>query len=271
MVGETDTLSKAIAAFPSAGRRALVDVVAPRSFAGRLSAREAGRLAAATGLDADALLLVLLPIAAAFARPGLSGFFVGAVARGGSGALYLGANLEFPGTSVWTSVHAEQSAVTQAWSAGETSIAAIAVNATPCGLCRQFLTELDGDATLQIITPHRRALLADLLPDRFGPESLGRQADMLGASRRPITLVHGSDDPLVLAALDAARVSHAPYTEAPAGMALRHRSGAIVSGAYAESAAHNPSLAPLAAALSRRVFAGLEGEEIMAAALVAVA
>ena len=40
--------------------------------------------------------------------------------------------------------------------------------------------------------------------------------------------------------------------------------------ADAESVAHNPSLAPLAMALSRRVFAGLEADEIAAATLVAV-
>jgi hypothetical protein len=51
---------------------------------------------------------------------------------------------------------------------------------------------------------------------------------------------------------------------------LKLRSGTLVSGSYAESAAHNPSIAPLAMALSQRVFLGLEGDEIVSATLVAI-
>ena len=39
----------------------------------------------------------LLPTAQALARPAISGFRVGAIAHGLSGALYFGANLEFVG------------------------------------------------------------------------------------------------------------------------------------------------------------------------------
>ncbi|MBL8700561.1 MAG: cytidine deaminase [Alphaproteobacteria bacterium] len=270
MVGETDTLSNAIAAFPAAGRRALIAAVAPQSFAGCLAARDAALIARTSGMLPDGLLLALVPLATAYARPAISEFYVGAVARGRSGALYLGANLEFPGTSLWTSLHAEQSAVARAWAHGETSIEALAVSAPPCGLCRQFLAELGPGEALAIVTPQGRATLAELLPRAFGPASLGRTAGLLDAPRRPLELAHPNSDPLVAAALDAARASYAPYTAAPAGVALRLRSGAIVSAPYAESAAHNPSMAPLAAALSQRVFAGLEGDEIMAAVLVAV-
>lgn len=271
MVSDPDTLSKAIAAFPQAGRRALVAVVAPQSFAGHLTPRQAELLAQSAELDADTLMMALLPIAAAYARPGLSAYFVGAVARGGSGALYLGANLEFPGTSLWTSVHAEQSAVVQAWSAGEASIESIAVTASPCGLCRQFLMELGDSAALRIVTPARRALLADLLPDAFDAAALARRPGLLSGPRRSLALVHASEDPLVQAAFAAARASYSPYSQTPAGVALRHRSGAVITGAYAESVAHNPGVAPMGAALSQRVFRGLEGDEIVAAALVAIA
>lgn len=270
MVGDNEDLSNAIAAFPQAGRRALSDVVAPREFAGRLTAREAAKVAEAAGLDADGLLLALLPIAAAYARPSISEFFVGAVARGGSGALYLGANLEFAGTSLWTSLHAEQSAVAHAWAGGERAIDTIAVNAAPCGLCRQFLVELGTADTLKIVTAAGRRPLAWLLPQSFGPAALGRSGGLLDAPRLRIELAHASDDPVVLAACAAAQQSYAPYTAAPAGVALRLRSGSIVVGSYAESAAHNPSLSPLAMALSQRIFAGREGDEILAAALVAV-
>lgn len=271
MLGETQALSNAIAAFPAAGRKALVDAVAPLDFAGVLTQQQARFIAQAAGLGGDALLSALLPVAAAYARPPLSGFFVGAAARGASGAIYCGANLEFAGTSPWTSLHAEQAAVARAWAAGEAAIEAIAVDAAPCGLCRQFLMELGEPARLSILaTGEPPASLAELLPRAFGPADLGRAGGLLSGHRPGIELDGGAGDGLVAAALGATRRSYAPYTGAEAGIALRLRSGTIVDGSYAESAAHNPGLAPLAMALSRRVMEGLEGDEIVAATLVAV-
>jgi cytidine deaminase len=265
MLGEMDPLSNAIAGFPQAGRKALVAAVAPLSFSGRLSPRQARMIADAAGLDDDGLLRALLPVAAAYARPAISGFFVGAVARAGSGAVYCGANMEFPGTSLWTSLHAEQSAIAQAWSAEETRIDALAVTAAPCGLCRQFMMELGDPAALAVLVADEpRTTLAALLPSAFGPLALGRTVALLGTPTRRLALDHAEDGELVAAALAAAQRSYAPYT----GTELR--SGVIVTGSYAESATHNPGLPPLQMALSRRVFEGREGDEIMGAVLVAV-
>jgi cytidine deaminase len=131
--------------------------------------------------------------------------------------------------------------------------------------------ELGDPARLAIIVPGEEpSTLAQLLPRAFGPADLGRAGGLLAGSRAGIELEGGEGDGLALAALDAARRSYAPYTGAEAGVALRLRSGALVDGSYAESAAHNPGLAPLAMALSRRVMEGLEGDEIVAATLVAV-
>ena len=272
MLGEMQALSNAVAGFPSgAGRKALIDLVAPLDFAGQLSPAQTRFLAEASGLADDALLAALIPVAAAFARPPLSNVFVGAVARGASGAIHCGANLEFAGTSLWHSLHAEQAAVAQAWAAAESGIDALAVGTVPCGLCRQFLLELGDPANLAVLvagTP--RATLAEMLPHGFGPAALGRPGGLLGCAPPMLALEGRDQDPLTLAALDAAQRSYAPYTGAAAGIALKLRSGAVVDGSYAESVAHNPSLAPLAMALSRRVFAGLEADEIAAATLVAV-
>jgi cytidine deaminase len=272
MLGETQALSNAIARFPAgAGRKALIDAVAPVEFAGHLSPAQARFIAETAGLDGDGLLVALVPIAAAYARPPLSGFYVGAVARGASGAIHCGANIEFAGTSPWHSLHAEQAAIANAWAAGETAIEAIAAGASPCGLCRQFMMELGDPAALSILAPEMpRASLAELLPRAFGPVALGRAAGLLDSPRPAIDLASPDADPLTEAALAAARRSYAPYSGAEAGVALRLRSGAVHWGCYAESAAHNPSLAPLAMALSRRVFAGQEGDDIVAATLVAV-
>lgn len=67
-----------------------------------------------TGLDDAALAFALLPLAAACSVAPISKFYVGAVARGVSGNLYFGANMEFRGASMQQTVHAEQSAVTHA-------------------------------------------------------------------------------------------------------------------------------------------------------------
>jgi len=115
-----------------------------------------------------------------------------------------------------------------------------------------------------------RTSLAALLPDAFAPAALGRAAGLLATPTRRLALDHPDDDELVAAALAAAQRSYAPYTATEAGVALRLRSGAIVTGSYAESAAYNPGLPPLQMALSRRVFEGREGDEIVAAVLVAV-
>ena len=48
-----------------------------------------------------------------------SNFYVGAIAVGDSGNFYFGANMEFVGVPLSASIHAEQSAVMNAWIHGE--------------------------------------------------------------------------------------------------------------------------------------------------------
>lgn len=210
------------------------------------------------GQTTDSLMLSLLPWAASFADPSISGFVVGAIAFGGSGALYAGGNLEFAGMPLGASVHAEQAAVTNAWFHGEHELTAIAVTATPCGHCRQFMTELidvdlpefGGPAHLAIFVPGRPATtLADLLPAAFGARDLGIVGGLLAGSEVPLTARIDADDVLGQAALRAARASYAPYSRAYAGVALQTADGTTFTGRYAESAAYNPSLPGLQAAL----------------------
>ncbi|OVA08458.1 CMP/dCMP deaminase [Macleaya cordata] len=51
------------------------------------------------------------------------------------------------------------------------------------------------------------------------------------------------------AALEAANKSHAPYSGCPSGVALMDSAGKVYKGLYTESAAYNPSLGPVQAAL----------------------
>ncbi|STV14639.1 cytidine deaminase [Klebsiella pneumoniae] len=154
-------------------RRPSAPMLADPHFPALLEADQVATLQHATGLDEDALAFALLPLAAACARPDLSHFNVGAIARGVSGRWYFGGNMEFLGATMQQTVHAEQSAISHAWLRGETSLRAITVNYTPCGHCRQFMNELNSGLALRIHLPGREAhALEHYLPDAFGPKDL---------------------------------------------------------------------------------------------------
>ncbi|PIN25134.1 Cytidine deaminase [Handroanthus impetiginosus] len=70
-------------------------------------------------------------------------------------------------------------------------------------------------------------------------------------------------------ALEAANNSHAPYSGCPSGVALMDCEGKVYGGSYVESAAYNPSLGPLQAALVAYVArGGGDYERIVSAVLV---
>lgn len=74
---------------------------------------------------------------------------------------------------------------------------------------------------------------------------------------------------LRMEALEAANNSHAPYSGCPSGVALMDCEGKVYRGSYVESAAYNPSLLPVQAALVACIAGGGGGyERIVAAALV---
>lgn len=250
----------AFAKLPANLQSALHPLLEPVHFPAMLSAQEVTLLRQQTGLDDTALAFALLPLAAACARPAISHFHVGAIARGISGNIYFGANMEFPGTMLQQTIHAEQSAVTHAWLRGEKQLAAITVNYTPCGHCRQFMNELNSGTDLRIDLPGREpATLGDYLPDAFGPIDLEITTRLLDEEN------HGfapDGDTLSQAAIAAANRSHAPYSQSPSGVALEMKDGAVITGSYAENAAYNPSLPPLQAALNVAYLSGYESDDI---------
>lgn len=234
--------------------RPLVDDV---RFQASLTPEQITLLMQQTRLDADRLALALLPLAAACAVVPVSGFQVGAIARGSSGHWYFGANMEFRGAAIQQTVHAEQSAITHAWLRGERQLAAVTVNYTPCGHCRQFMNELNSGTALRISLPDRApGTLADYLPEAFGPGDLGITTRLLDEVDHRYPL---SGDSLTQAAIAAASASHAPYSGAHSGVALSTATGAMATGRYAENAAFNPSLPPLQAAL---IALNMQGEDI---------
>ncbi|WP_145564107.1 cytidine deaminase [Yersinia aldovae] len=227
---------------------ALKPIMNANDFPAMLTAEQVKTVKSNSGLDDDELAFALLLLAAACALTPVSDFNVGAIARGISGNLYFGANMEFMGTPLQQTIHAEQCAVTHAWLNNEASLVSITVNYTPCGHCRQFMNELNSGSGLHIHLPGRPAsTLGQYLPDAFGPKDL----DITTLLMDPVD--HGykiaETDELTQAALAGANHSHAPYSNAHSGVALETADGIIYTGRYAENAAFNPSLPPLQAAL----------------------
>ncbi len=210
----------------------------------------------------------LLPKAAAFAKPPISNFHVGAICRGTTtGNLYFGANVEFAGEALSFTVHAEQAAVTNAWINGEAGVDLVVVTAAPCGYCRQFLNELSTATTLQVsIGEEDTHPLSYFLPQAFGPGDLGVTSGLMAATNNKLSI--NETDDLAQGALRAANMSYAPYSKSFAGVAVRTSDGKTFIGPYGENAAFNPSISPLEVALSALNLGGGDWSQIAEAVLV---
>ncbi|WP_456297266.1 cytidine deaminase [Vibrio sp. AK197] len=263
----TSRIEQALQEMPKVVSDFLAPIFLNRDFDATLSTEQFAELQTITGLADDELRLALLPLAAALAYTPLSKFNVGALARGTSGKIYFGANIEFDGVQLGQTIHAEQCAISHAWMKGETGIKDVTVNYSPCGHCRQFMNELTTSQTLQIQLPERDPMsLQEYLPDSFGPGDLGIDAGLMSSVNHELT--SQDSDPLIQHALSALNRSHAPYTHNLSGVALKLKNGRIFTGAYAENAAFNPSLPPLQVALAQLLIAQQSLDEIEAGALV---
>lgn len=95
--------------------------------------------------------------------------------------------------------------------------------------------------------------LEALLPESFGPADLG--VDSYALPPAPVALAllgppaEAGDPVLASCALDAAGRSRAPFSGRLAGVALRTTGGQVHTGSYIESAAYNPSVPALQAAV----------------------
>jgi cytidine deaminase len=106
-----------------------------------------------------------------------SNYPVGAALLMEDGSIVTGVNVE--NASYGLSMCAERTAVFKAVTEGYRKILAVAVatdNAgSPCGACRQVLTEFAGDVPVYLVDAAgngRDTTLYALLPDHFGPENL---------------------------------------------------------------------------------------------------
>ena len=262
-----DLLEQALSRLPESIADSLTPIVLDKDFDATLSSQQFDTLLKCSGLNDADLRVALLPLAACYAHVPISKFYVGAIARGLTGTLYFGANMEFSGVQLGQSIHAEQAAISHAWMKGETGIKDVTVNHTPCGHCRQFMNELTTASSLMIQLPQRDELsLQHYLPESFGPDDLDIAQRLMDKSHQGVE--HPLDDPLLTQALAALNLSHAPYTHNVSGVALRTTTQDTFQGAYAENAAFNPSLAPLQVALIQMRMAGLDFSLVTHVALV---
>lgn len=225
-------------------------------------------------LSSEEALIKLVGTCRNLARPPISNFQVAALAVGISGRVYIGVNLEFEGLPLSQSVHAEQFAIANAIQEGETGLKLLVVTHSPCGHCRQFLSELRGAGELTVIIANEEKVkrpLSELIPYGFGPSDLLSDEFPLLMEPRYNGIEFDSfisRDTLFEAALSAANKSYAPYSESPSGIAIQMRSGEILTGSYLESAAYNPSLPPLQSAIISLVSRGHVYEDIMNVVLI---
>ncbi|MDD0823169.1 cytidine deaminase [Mannheimia sp. AT1] len=239
--------------------QAVIDQIVKQHFHGQLSAEVVQTFCQKFYLSPIELALRCISVAACYAVTPISAFNVGAVAIGKQGDFYFGANQEFSDECMQQSVHAEQSAISHAWLAGETLITDVVVNHTPCGHCRQFMNELNSASSLKVHLPHsQNNLLHSYLPDSFGPKNLGIEKVLFDEE---VQIFDVKGDKLEQAAIMAASRSYAPYSKAFSGIALQVGER-IICGKYAENAAFNPTFLPLQSALNYRLFLGLAGTPV---------
>lgn len=245
----------------------LWNILAERHFQGFLPNFVVNHLCQKYQLTYKALALILLPVSASYANPTISHFNVGAVVTGESGNFYFGANQEFCSTHIQQTIHAEQSAIAHAWMRNESQLMDVTVNYTPCGHCRQFMNELNSAETLKIHLPHRQnVLLQTFLPDSFGPKDLNISSRLF--DKQDNKLNYQTKDELVLAALQAANRSYAPYSKSYSGIAIQLQDSQVFTGSYVENAAFNPTLPALQVALNYLLLSGNEVENIQRVVMV---
>ena len=203
-----------------------------------------------TGIDSK-FAEQILPLAKAFSLHPISGFAVGAIAVGKSGDLYIGANIEFSGVPLHATIHAEQSALINAWMHKESEVVALYVSELPCGHCRQFLRELSNIERLKIFVGGHTYKLETLLPNAFG-EAPKKGFGLLDTRTTKLEIGQAKLNASIQCVIDAAERSYTPYSHSPEGFYIQCIDGNFFSGCVAECAAFNPSVPSVIVALNQR-------------------
>ena len=240
-----ERLNKILKKLPASLHKAVGNTLGDARFNGYLKASKT------ITLEDPKFLTALLEVAKQFSVAPISNFYVGAIAVGDSGNFYFGANMEFTGVPLSASIHAEQSAVMNAWLHGEDGIQALHVSELPCGHCRQFLLELSNAHTLPVTISNKKYVLTDLIPHHFGAAREAGQG-LLDTPKQALKSVQALDKDLSQRALNAAEHSYTPHTKNKQGFIIEDINGGIHEGRTAESAAFNPTVLAVTSALNQR-------------------
>lgn len=193
----------------------------------------------------------------------ISHYQVGACVLGKSGNVYLGANCEFKNTLPNT-IHGEQCAIHNASVHNEKGLESIAINASPCGQCRQFMVELGDPKEFDVMFCDNDNIsmfsLETLIPNNFGPENLNLSGRLLTTPALNLIPTENMNQ-LDKVAFDMAVNSYVPYTKRACGIALKI-GDTIVPGKTLENAAYNPSSSACRNAFSLASIMGLDLSKI---------
>ncbi|MEO2268441.1 cytidine deaminase [Pseudoalteromonas sp. YIC-656] len=179
----------------------------------------------------------------------------------------LGVNVEIAHFGLESAVHAEQTALHNAWLNGAVELKHIYINAAPCGYCRQFMNEFVSGATLPVSIASTHTTLSELLPHAFGPIDLGVTESIFANVMMADVVAAGGESKASLRLHQQA--SYAPYSGGQAAVEITY-SGVSFFGRYIENAAFNPSFNPFLAALSQIALCGqgIDFDKIEAVALL---
>ncbi len=221
----------------------------------------------------------LLREAQSLARPDVSGRRVGAIAIGGSGTAYFGANIEIKGGAPSDVIHAEASAFALAKANGEARIVAMVQTLQPCGSCRQILAEggnpkmpvhivsPDGPATAKWVQTQTIEALYPYSYSYGTPSKNIFKPPVLQVPTLPGQIPHSE---LLLAARNAAQLSYLPnpFRKAWAGLAAQTGDGHIFTGRVITVAGPNPTITPIQDLLVQMTVSQRSPEELTEAVLV---
>jgi cytidine deaminase len=232
--------------------KTLEELLKPSPFA--ISAKRAQDFCKYTNITTEQLLQDLIVHGKAYAIPPISNYKVAVAGVCESGNIYLGVNLEFPGTQLQNSVHAEQFFLVNIRNHNEKKIVSLALSAPPCGFCRQCLREIGQNNGMLFLAPEKPPMtLNELLPHSFGPENIfsAEHCKTMAKILEPADRSSRTNPAKTVGerAIQAASESYAPYTNHFSGVAIETDDGKIYSGSHIENAAYNPTISPFQAAL----------------------
>ena len=225
-----------------------------------MTPEEFNKIKEISGDEENALLQISIALADKNNYVPISNYKVGACVLGISGKVYFGKNFEFKTPMLVQTLHAEQTAIHNAAYHNERVILKLAVNAAPCGSCRQYLIELGHPKDLTVIfcsgdvTDSKSKIISNtlqqLLPDNFGPLNLNEPPVPFALTHKKWIIEEKPNDNLNSKAKQMLEQSYAPYTKLPSGISATLNNDKEYGGQTIENAAYNPTVSSLRGLLS---------------------